>query len=177
MHKKWMAVCALVFLVFGTSAAYAADVAKIGLVDLQRILDTSLAGKDAAVKIQQSGQEMEATLKKKGQEINELKQELDRQALVMSREAYTEKARELRIKTNDLKQLQQEYMEEFKRQEARLINEIRTEVFKLVEEIGKRGGYTLILERAEAGVMYIPEGADITDRVITEYNKVFKKRK
>ncbi|MBU2489956.1 MAG: OmpH family outer membrane protein [Proteobacteria bacterium] len=176
MRNKWMTLCAVVLLFAGISAAQAADVAKIGLVDLQRILDTSAAGKAATEEIQKSGEKMEAELKAKGQEIGQLRQDLDRQAMVMSREAYMEKAREIRIRTNDFKEAQQLYADDFKRQEAALIAKIKADVYKIVEEMGKKEGYTMILEKKECGAMYAPDALDITDRIIAQYDKSYQKK-
>ena len=44
-------------------------------------------------------------------------------------------------------------------------------VFEIVQEIGKKEGYLLIIEKSNAGVIYNPESIDITDKVITAYNK------
>ncbi len=176
MRNKWMVLCAVVLLFSGFSAARAADVAKIGLVDLQRILDTSAAGKAATQEVQKSGEKMEAELKAKSEEINKVKDELDRQAMVMSRDALKEKARDLRIKASDLKDLQQTYAEDFKRKEVQLISQIKADIFKLVEAMGKKEGFTLILEKQESGMMYAPDSLDITDKVIAEYDKTAKKK-
>ena len=41
---------------------------------------------------------------------------------------------------------------------------------EIVEEIGKKEGYMLIMERRVGGVMYAPSAIDITDRVIRRLN-------
>jgi len=53
----------------------------------------------------------------------------------------------------------------------KLSDQIKGDVFQIVEEIGKREGYLLILERRVGGVVYAPNAIDITDRVIETYNK------
>ena len=48
-------------------------------------------------------------------------------------------------------------------------------VMDIVQKIGKKEGFLLIIEKKTAGVMYNPESIDITEKIITEYNKVTAK--
>jgi len=41
-------------------------------------------------------------------------------------------------------------------------------VFDIVEDLGKKDGYQLIIEKT--AVMYAPESVDITDKLIQTYN-------
>ena len=83
-----------------------ADVAKIGIVDFQKILETSHAGKAAQAEISKQGKKMENALKQKQAELQEMKRTMDREALVMSREKREEKERAFRINLNDLRTLE-----------------------------------------------------------------------
>ncbi len=87
----------------------------------------------------------------------------------MSSEKREEKAREIRIKINDAKSLQKKYRNDFKAFEARLIQRIQKEFFDIVENIGKREGFTLIMEKM--GILYAENSVDITDKMIREYDR------
>ena len=89
-----------------TGMSFAADAIKIGVVDFQKILDTSNPGKASQVEINNQGKQMENDLKDKGAEIEELEKKLDRESLVMSKEVREEKQREVRIKIGDFKSLE-----------------------------------------------------------------------
>ena len=169
MTKSILAVGVLSFFIL-TGASSAADVAKIGVVDFQKILEVSNAGKTAQVEINKQGKQMESDLKDRGAEIEEIEKKIDRESMVMSKEVREEKQREMRIKIGDFKALQQKYMEDFKALENRIIGRIQKEVVELVQEIGKKEGYTLIVERRTGGVVYAPTSIDITDAVIQVYN-------
>ena len=84
----------VLFVCFMFVSAQAADVVKIGVIDFQKILKTSNAGKAAQAEISRQGTKMEADLKKKGSELEELKKKLEREVLVMSKEMRDEKERE-----------------------------------------------------------------------------------
>jgi len=156
-------------------SAQAADVAKIGVIDFQRILENSSAGKYAQAEINKKGKQMETELTKKGQEIEETKKRLEREAMVMSKEMREQKEREMRIAVGDFQAMQKKYMEEFKAFENRLVQRIQKEVFEIVKEMGKSGGYLLIVEKRTGGVLYTPNSVDITDQLIQNYNQAFAK--
>jgi outer membrane protein len=167
-------VTAVVSFIFLVVSSYAADVAKIGVVDFQRIFGTSIAGKKAKAEIQKQGKTMEADLKSKYTEIEEIKKNLEREALVMSKEMREEKERELRIRINDFKSLQKKYENDMREVEKKFVTRIRKELYEIVQEIGKQEGYLLIIERV--GVLYSPTTVDITDNIIQKYNAVFSEK-
>ncbi|MFC1488642.1 OmpH family outer membrane protein [Thermodesulfobacteriota bacterium] len=156
--------------------SFGADVAKIGIIDFQRIVQTSSAGKIAMAEINKKGKEMEADLKKRGGELEELKKKFDREALVMSKEMREQKGRDFRIKLNDFKTLEKKYSNDLRTLNTRLVSRIQKEVFKLVEEMGKKEGFLMVMERMEGGVVYFPNSIDITDRIIQKYNTDFTQK-
>lgn len=178
MKVNFIKMLSILFVFFSFSGqAYGADVAKIGTVDFQRILDISSAGKAAQFQLNNQAKKMETDLKGKGAEIEENRKQFERQALVMNKEMKDSKEREMRIKINDFKQLQQKYTGIARQLQVRLGGQIRKEVFALIRNMGKKEGYLLILERKEAGVIYLPSKIDITDNVIKQYNAQWAKKK
>jgi outer membrane protein len=157
--------------------AHGADVAKIGTLDFQRILDVSDGGKEAQGQLNKQAQQMEADLKSKGAEIEENRKQFEREALVMNKEMKGAKEREMRIKINDFKQLQQRYTGVARELQFRLVGQIRKDLDEIVKEMGKKEGYLIILERKEAGIIYMPSKIDITDNVIKQYNVQWAKQK
>jgi len=166
-----IALISMFFVLFAFVNVQAKDAAKIGIVDFQKILDNSTAGKTAQAEINKKGEIMEAEIRKMGEEAEALKNNLEREAIVMSREAKEEKERELRIKITDLRVLQNKHMQTFKEAERDLVQKIQMEVTDLVREIAVKEGYQLILERRESGAVYFPDSMDITDQIIKAYNK------
>ena len=166
-------VLAVSILVVGIplTASFAADVAKIGVIDMQRVLETSSAGKAALSEIKRHKEKMEAELKRKKEEIEELRKQLERDAMVLSREKREEKEREGRIKLNDFKTMQKRYVNELKQQEKKHLQRMQKDILAVVEKIGKKEGYLLIVNKV--GVLYTPMSNDLTDKLIKEYNIKF----
>ncbi len=160
-------------LLSGVMPSYGADVAKIGVIDFQRILETSSAGKSADAEIKKQGKKMEIELRQKQKELQGLNNKLEREALVMSKEMREEKQREFRIRVNDLKLLEKKYNKEMKMLNRKLGKRMQDEVFELVAEFGKKEGFLLIVEKMAGGVVYSPQTIDITDQVIQIYNEKF----
>ena len=174
--RKMAGVWTILMLFVFAGPLFAADVAKIGVLDFQRILETSSAGKASQAKINQQGKQMEAELKKKQSELQELKNKLEREALVMSKEMREQKQRDFRITLNDFKTLEKKYKQDLARLNQSLVKRIQNDVFKLVEEYGKKEGFLLIVEKLEGGVVYSPQTIDITDKLIQIYNDQFAKK-
>jgi len=170
-------ILALTILLLALSGvSYGAEVQKIVVIDLQKIIDTSNAGKRSSEEIKSQGKKMETTLKDKGTEIEELKTELDQKALVLSDEARQDKENDLRERITQLKALQRRYQDVLRDLNTNLSKQIMEDVFQIAEDIGKREGYTLIIDRRAGGVIYAPNAIDITDKVIEAYNALDAKR-
>jgi len=153
--------------------AHAADIAKVGIIDAQRILETSSAGKAAQAQIKEKSVRMAEELKKRGSEVEQLRAQLEREAMVMSQEKREDARREFRIKLNDFKGLEQKYRGELKQLEQKLVGRIQTDIIQLTQEIGKKGGYLLIINKP--AVLYSPTSIDITDQLIQKYNAKYAK--
>jgi outer membrane protein len=169
---KFFASALTVLLVLAGSV-WAADVAKIGVVDGQRVLETSTAGQAARAQIKESYQRMEEDMKKRGAEFEELKKQFERNAMVMSQEKREDSQREMQIKQMDLQQLGKKYSGDLKELEQKLTDRIQKDVLKLVAEIGKEEGYLLIVSKP--AVLYNPTAIDLTDKLIQKYNAKYGK--
>ena len=151
----------------------AADVAKIGVVDFNRILENSSAGKALKAELKSQFNKMQAELEKKKSEIEEIQKSAERQAAVMSKEAREEKKRELQIKIYDLKNLEKKYRSELRESERKKMVKIQDKILTIARKIGEKEGYLIIFDKAVA--VYVPKTLDLTDKVIQEYNAGYKK--
>lgn len=171
MPKRVQTAVAVLFALVLCSAASGADVARIGVVDLARVFEQAEAGRAAQAEIKQRGKSMEAELKEMGARIEDLKKRLEREAAVMSKEKREEREREYRIKLDDFQASERRFKAELKDLDNRLSQRFREEVLGIVEEIGKKGGYLLIINKA--GVLYSPGSNDLTGQVIQHHDDRF----
>jgi outer membrane protein len=167
MRNIGFAGIVLIIIAFALPA-FAADIAKIGVVDFQRVLLESAPGKAVQETIQTRGREMESDLRKKGEEIEQMTEQFNRDAMVMSRDKRDEKQREMEIRRYDFQTLQKKYQSEIRELENRMIEKLKVEIFEITEDLGQKEGYLLIIE--QGAVVYSPAALDITDKVIAAYN-------
>jgi outer membrane protein len=150
---------------------FAADVVKIGVVDFQKVLTESESGKSVEAMMQKRGKEMESGLRDIGTQIEQLTEQLNKDAMVLTKEKRDEKQRELEIKKYDFQNMQKKYQSEFRDLEAKNIDKLKKEIFELAKEIGQKEGYLLVIE--QSAVLYYPETIDITKQLVDAYNKKY----
>jgi outer membrane protein len=162
-------------IIFFSNFSLAADVAKIGVIDFQKVLETSAAGKAIQAELKKKNEKMTADLQKKGAEIEKIQRRLERESMVMSKEMREDKEREQRIKVNDFKTLQKKYRSELQKVQVKLMQQLQTDVTTITREIGKKEGYLLIMDKR--GVIYTPRSVDLSDKLIRQLNTKFAKTK
>jgi outer membrane protein len=169
-----MALAAVVAVCGWTAAAWAET--KIGVVDIQRALTETDAGKKAKEKLSQRAEKMQADVKAKQDELQKMEAELQKQASVLSGEAKRDKEKDYERKKRDLAETYRDYQEELQQAQAQALQPIVKDLEQVIEKLGKDGGYSLILEKT-AGVIYSPKEADVTDQVIKAANEMAKAKK
>lgn len=169
MKKTILTLSVFIFLGI-VSQGFCADVAKIGVIDFEKILKESSAGKMTQKLITEKGSEFQKKLTAEKAQLDEMKKSFERESLVLSPEKQQENQREFRIRVNDFKKMQETFSREFKQLEVKHLNQMQKDVFEIANVMGKKEGYLLILEKKTAGIIYHPAQINITDKVIKEYN-------
>ena len=160
------ALCLL--LVAGTAPAQ--DPLKLAYVDMQKALNESRAGKKALGELQKLAEERKSGLQKQKEALEKKKEELDKQALMLNEDARKSRESEIRTLERDLSRTMSDLKEEFGRRESEFTDAIRKDLIKVVEKIGKEGGYTLVLEKNFSAILYAPPTIDLTETLIKRYD-------
>jgi outer membrane protein len=147
------------------SVAKAADVVKIGIVDVQKVINTSEKGKVARKKLIAKAERMQKELNLRKTEIEKSKLELERQASVLDPEIKYEKEKTLKRKIRDFEDQYRDYNEIMKRDEFQNMQPILAAISQVIEKVGKEGGFTVILEKRKSAVLYSPDTIDLTEEV------------
>ena len=164
---RWLTAI-LAFTLYATPAnADIPQVKKVAVVDMQRVLNETVAGKRARKALEQSSQTKQKKLDKKrsaleaeaaklknlkGQELMAAQEKLQRESLELQSMLYT---------------LQTELSE----QESKLLETIYRNSQTIVAKLAKDMGLDLVLVRDEMTVIYTQTGLDITADLIKRYNK------
>lgn len=147
-----------------------AQAAKIAVVDLQRAINETEDGRKAKDRLKKLFESRQQGLDKKQQDLKKLKDELDTQKNVLSREALETKVESYQKLLAELQQVYVEYQRELAEKEGELTKSIVERMERILRRIGQTDGYSMIVERGEAGVIYVPVNYDLTDVVIQRYN-------
>lgn len=179
MHLRKIVLVLLVgaiVITFGSTKGMCADVAKIGIVNFQKIFNNSAAGKAVKQKITKEGRRMNSDLEKLQKEIKELQQMLgkDGGTGVLNETAKEDKRWELDRKINEVKALKKRYDRKIQELQVRLINGVKKDVLKIIADYSKKEGYLLVLE--DINIVYAPQTLDITDKVIHLYDASHAKK-
>ena len=174
MRKFSVLVLSILLCAGLATAAVAADT-KIAFVDLQKALNLSAEGKAAKEKITAKVKDYEGTIDKRQQELKKLKDDLEKQAVLLSEEARAAKERDYQAKLKDFQRFTKDVQDELQQQDADHTNRIIEKMVSLIQEVGKREGYDLIIERNSGGVVYGADKVDLTDLILKEFDARFKK--
>jgi outer membrane protein len=162
----------LLTMVFLQPAPLAAQNVKVGVVDLQKFQKNSKAFQKASVGVKKKFDDMQQKLNDERNTVAKLDEELKKQSMMLSLDAQEDKKRELEKKQRQFKFMYDEFSQEMKDTEMEAIKRVMKELEKVVEKIGEKEGYTIILERRTLGLLYFNNTIDLTDRVTDAYDKL-----
>jgi outer membrane protein len=179
--RKWLAcalfiamVCAFNAVGFSSASASSTDTpyigVKIGYVDFNRALNEVSDGKNARERLKNEFREKQQRLDLLQTELNSMKEGIDRDGLLLSSDAMKDREKVYRQKLTEVQRRFTEFQQEMSERETQLTDEILKRLKNIVQSIGDKEGYSLILEKSQELVLYAPTAEDLTDRVIRQYN-------
>lgn len=158
-------------LLAATAPKLYAQTTRIAVVDLQRALNETEDGRRAKAKLKRLFKQRQQALDKSQNELKALKEQIEQQVKAgVAEKVLQERAAEYQKALIELQSKYMEYQRELAEQEARLTREIIARMERILRRIGQAEGYTMIVERNEGGVVWVPSNLDITDNVIQRYN-------
>jgi len=143
---------------------------KIGYVDLQRALNESESGRKAKEEFKVQVDRAQGQLKRQKDEIDSLKEQLEKKALVMKEEERGNLEDDYRKKLRDFERNYKDSQADLQKKDNELTGGIIKDLQDIIREYGEREGYTLILEATSSAVLYGNKSADLTDAVMQQYN-------
>jgi len=174
MPKKIIAVVAALFFMSLTSLGIAQQTVKssafkMGSVDLQKALNVCEVGKAAAAKLNKSLEDAKKKYEAQGEALKKEQEALERQSSVLDEQVFKDKVRDFQSKARDWDRFRKDVETDIRQQHNEMVDRISKELIEITEQIGKEGGFTLVVERSL--VPYIDPALDITDEVVKRYNQ------
>jgi outer membrane protein len=159
-------VLAVLFMLMLTPAA--AGDAKIGIVDIQKIMRESKAAKDAQALFLKEVEAKRAILIAREKDVRKMEEEVRSLSAKTSAAVRQEKTDRLAKEVRELKRLGSDLDEELKKRDAELAQKLLAEIRQVLKSYSKKEDYTIILEKNTALVS--DDAVDITDRIIRLYD-------
>jgi outer membrane protein len=167
-------ICLAILLLY-TLNAYAVDQQKIAVVDIQKILNESEAGKKAKRDLESLIISKQNVIDEKGKAVEKFKSDLEKQASVLSADARKSKEDELERMIREYQRLVQDSQTEVKKKENDLTDAILKDIKEIVEQTGALEGYSIIFEKGM--LIYSSNALDITDSIIKKFDESKSKSK
>ncbi|HOC59576.1 MAG: OmpH family outer membrane protein [Syntrophaceae bacterium] len=173
MTRKSFFMAGLVLLVLvWSSVSYAAD--KVGFINMQEIIQNSNAGKKAADEFKRIFEKKQADIKALENEVKKMKDELDKQSSVMTASARSDKETAYQRKMRDYQIFVDDTNKELQKRDQEYSQTLIPQILKVVRSIAEKEKYALILDISTMPLPYHDKSAEISKRVIEEFNKTQK---
>ncbi len=156
-------VAAVVVAVFAGTCL--AEGLRVAVIDVNKILNDSVAGQAAKKKMEARYEELKKTIDVKQDEARKIKEEIDKQKVMVGKEKLKEKEDALQAKLNELRQMTQDGEREMQTRQGELTREVLKSVEAKVDVVVKADKLDLVLEKS-AGVVHFDDSMDITKRVL-----------
>lgn len=164
------------FLVSIAVAALAAPMfaqnvpARVAVVDVQKVLTQSAAGKAAYDKLKKLQEDKVAKAKAMDDEMKKLESDLNTKRLSLSEDKLAEMQKQIADKRISMQRYAQDADREIGEARDRELQALQVKIEPVIDAIGKEMGLALIFNKFESGLVYASEAVDITDTVVQRFN-------
>jgi outer membrane protein len=144
--------------------------AKIGVIDVQRILTESVAGKQAMGTLKGLQDQKLTEAKAKQDEINQLRARINDGRLSLAEDKIAEMEKQAEDKVIAFRRFQDDADRDLQKARDVAFDAIEKRVLPLINQIGNEGGYTVIFNKFQSGLIYADDKVDLTAEVIKRFD-------
>ncbi len=164
------------FLVSVAVAALAAPMfaqttpARVAVIDVQKVLTQSTAGKAAYDKLKKMQDERMERAKGMDEELRKLDADISTKRLSLSEDKLAEMQKQLADRRISMQRYAQDAEREIGEARDRELMALEAKIKPVIDGIGKEMGLAAIFNKFESGLVYASDAVDITDTVIQRFN-------
>ena len=169
--NKWVPAIILSLLI---PIAGLAQESKVALVDFERVVVGTAAGKKAADQWNAKYAEHQKNLEARQKEIEDQQTKLRTQGNVLSDAAKAEITRDIDRKTTELNRLSEDAQKQMEDLRTQLLQPISQLAQQVLQTYAAEKGYTVVIDVSspETSIIYVNEKALITDDVIKQIDSL-----
>jgi outer membrane protein len=149
-----------------------APVTRVGVVDPQRILNETNAGKKARDTLASFTKNRQALIELEERELRRLEEDFVKQGSVLSPTAKREREEQFRRRMAEYQQKVTELNREVQDKQKDVLDGFREKIEAVSAKIAKRHDVQLVMDRGRGGpTIYFEDSIDLSSQVIEEFNK------
>jgi outer membrane protein len=154
--------CALAIGLLVAGGGAAADDYKIGVLNVERVLQQSPDAKAAHDRIEQAFKDRDADIARKEQDLRAAAAQLDNDRPTLSGEESANRQRAIDARTRDVQRLRDQFAEDLRTRQFEELDKLKERLDKVLTRYAKDNHFDLILQDAA----FVGRSVDITDDVI-----------
>jgi outer membrane protein len=173
MKRYGVLIAGIMTLSLILTGSWASAAEKTGFVNIAEVMESSSAGK----KVMEDAKKTREKLQKEDGELKKLKEDIDKQRPLLKEDVAKEKEVAFQKRVRDFQIDVKDSEEEFNIKRQELYKKLLPDILKIVQAIGEKEKYSMIVDVSTIPLAYFAKESDITKRVVEEFNKTAKPKK
>jgi len=149
-------------------APVAAQATDIGYVDMQQVIEKSKVGAKVQEQLRKDFEPKAKPIGAEEQSIREAQKSLAKEAALMSKDQVEKRQAEIKKRIEAFEKAAAPFQQELLKAQKERGREVLEPAQKAVDVVAKQKKLGMIVERSQAGVVYLDKSLDITDEVIKQ---------
>lgn len=147
---------------------------KIGVINSQRLLNETTAGKKAKENLAAFSKNRQALMELEEKELRRMEEDFVKQSSVLSPTAKRDREEQFRRRMQEYQQKASELNREVQEKQKDVLEGFRDKIEMIVAKVSKRLGLQVVVDKSKGGpTIYHEEGLDISGPVIEEFNREY----
>jgi outer membrane protein len=147
---------------------------KIGVVNSQRVLNETSAGKKAKESLTAFSKNRQALMELEEKELRRMEEDFVKQSSVLSPAAKRDREEQFRRRMQEYQQKASELNREVQEKQKDVLEGFRDKVETIAAKVAKRLGLQVVVDKSKGGsTIYHEDGLDISGPVIEEFNREY----
>ncbi|HEX7528814.1 MAG TPA: OmpH family outer membrane protein [Thermoanaerobaculia bacterium] len=146
---------------------------KIGVIEVQKIVQESAIGKESLARVQKVQQAKQDELAKRQKELRDMEQKIQDQGKSLSEDAMEKLQKDYQAKALDLKRFQDDAQRELEESQRKELGDLEKRIMPVINEVAREQGYTLVFNKFHSGLLFADDkSVDLTEAVITTFTSM-----
>jgi outer membrane protein len=147
----------------------------LAVIDVQRLLTESIAGKEALEELRALRDQRQAEMQEKQREITDFRSRIAEGRLSLSTEKLQELEKTLEERVITFGRFQDDADRELQKKRDEAFGEIEQQIMPIIVKSGAEMGFTAIFNKFQSGLLFAQESIDVTDEVLRRYDATANK--